>query len=221
MTRHGFIDESGTKDDHEIMTVALLLLDGAFSAQRLHKQLIKALFPQSQKHGRSNDKMSFQLHYSDMTHDQKLTVAEILNKQSIQCYTSCFYHDGTEKSHEQRFAIYTSLIKLCLHDALQIHEHLDVTIAQQNNWQSYKAPLVSTLDEIVAENSARLGFRKAKFAFESAAKPGVQLADFYAGATRANLLKFRDPSLGAPFDLLQEQIREIKVHGEITSKAKG
>ncbi len=221
MLKHSYIDESGTKDHQEITTVALLLLDGAFSAQRLHKQIIKALFPQSTKPGRKNDKMSFQLHYSDMTHDQKLTVAEILSKQSIECYTSCFYHDGSEKLHEQRFEIYSSLIRLCLHDALQIHEHLDVIIAQQSNWQTYRGPLLVTLDEIVAENSARLGFRKAKFAFESAAKPGVQLADFYAGATRGNLLNFRDASLGAPFDLIQGQIREIRVHGEINSKAKG
>lgn len=222
MTRHGFIDESGTKDDHEIMTVALILFDGAFTAQKLHKSLIQELFANHTKNSTKRDRRNSGLHYTDMSNSQRLAAAEILGKQSIQCFTSCFYHDGAEKSHEQRFEIYTSLIKLCLNDALEIHEHLDLTIAQQSNWMTYKAPLTRDLNEIVSEKSARLGFRTAKFGFESAAKAGIQLADFYAGTTRGHLLRHMDSTLGAPFDLVEHQIRDIKIHGaDIASKAKG
>lgn len=201
------------------MTVALILFEGAFVAQKVHKLLMKELFP---NHDKKKNKPSG-LHYADMAdNSQKLVAAEILGKQSIHCFSSCFYHDGSEKSHEQRFEIYTALIKICLNDALDIHEHLDVTIAQQGNWMSYGGPLTNELNAVVAEKSARLGFRKVNFSFESAAKAGIQLADFYAGSTRGHLLKHRDSALGTPFELVEHQIRDIKIHSvDITTKAKG
>lgn len=214
MTLFGYIDESGTKDDQEIMTVALVLFDGAYVAHRLHKELVKQLLP---------NKKNSSLHYADITDKNlKLSVAEVLAMQSVQCFTACFYHDGTEKSHNERFDIYTSLIKLCLADALEIHEHLDVSIAQQGGWNTYSGALTNELNEIVCEKSARFGFRKATFSFKPAAKPGIQFADFYAGATRGHLLKHRDLTLGAPFDLVAHQIREIRTYNfDFSAKAKG
>ena len=224
MQHYAYIDESGTKDDQEIMTVALVLFEGAFIAHKVHKLLTRELFPNCSKPDKKRKKPSG-LHYADMNdknQNQRLSAGEILAKQSIQCFASCFYHDGTEKSHEQRFEIYTSLIKICLKDALDFHQHLDVTIAQQGNWESYEGPLTNQLDAIVAEQSARLGFRKASFGFESAAKPGIQIADFYAGSIRGHLLKHKDSSLGASFELIEHQVRDIKIHGvDLTAKAKG
>jgi hypothetical protein len=220
MQKHSYIDESGTKDNQEVMAVALILLDGAFAAQRLHNQLIHELFPQSRKLAKmehANPRVG--LHYIDMNMSQKLTVAGILGGQSIQCFTGCFYHDGQEKSHQQRFEIYTSLIKYCLADALESHVHLDVAIAQQGNWMAYRMPLLSDLNEVVLKSAARLGYRKVKFGMQAASKAGIQLADFYAGATRGHLLSFKDKSLGAPYQLLEHQIREIRIHGgEIPAK---
>ena len=219
MTLYGYIDESGTKDYQEIMTIALVLFDGAFVAHKVHKLLSQKLFPDHNK----AKKKPCELHYADMENiKQKVSAAEILAAQSIQCFTACYYNDGAEKSHQQRFEIYTSMLKLCLADALDIHEQLDVTIAQQGGWKEYATPLTNELNTIVSEKSARHGFRKASFRFESKTKSGIQLADFYAGSTRGHLLKHKDSTLGAPFERIEHQVRDIKIHAvDITAKAKG
>lgn len=43
MPHYGFIDESGTLQEHEVLTVALVVLDGARVADKLHLKVSKSV----------------------------------------------------------------------------------------------------------------------------------------------------------------------------------
>lgn len=49
MSHHGYIDESGTLGHQQIMTVALVVLNGARAADKLHVKLAKATVPNAPK----------------------------------------------------------------------------------------------------------------------------------------------------------------------------
>ena len=219
MTRHSYIDESGTKDDQEVMALALIVLEGGFTAAKIHKHLIGSLNPKYLDSKKVGGKLA--LHYADMSKEHKRTSGLILASYSVDCFASYYYHDGSEKTHGERHFIYSNLVKNCVSQALQVYDELEVSIAQQGDWQSYAIDLINELQGVVSTLSRRYQFKKAKFDFLSAAKPGIQLADYYVGAVRGHLLKHSDESLGTAFDLIQHQVRELQMESEdLASKAK-
>ena len=46
MTEYGYVDESGTKDDQEIMTVGLVLFEGQFTARKIQKNVLQNVYPE-------------------------------------------------------------------------------------------------------------------------------------------------------------------------------
>jgi hypothetical protein len=75
MTKHCFIDESGTMDHQGVMSVALITLEGVNSAQRLHDQIMTALdsgYLARVKLLKKERKSTHwpRLHYADMSSEQ-------------------------------------------------------------------------------------------------------------------------------------------------------
>ncbi|MBP6744253.1 MAG: DUF3800 domain-containing protein [Candidatus Obscuribacterales bacterium] len=218
MTNYGYIDESGTKDDQEVMTVALIVLEGRFTANNIHKQVLASVYPKhaANKHDKSQNKPS--LHYAHMKKEHLRSSGKILANNNIDCFASCIYHDGSEKPHAERHRIYSKLIANCVFQAIEVFDDLIINIAQQGNWQTYRVDLVNSLQLLISNVSQRGAYKKAKFEFQSAAKPGIQLADFYAGATRGHLLRHKDASLSDAYDLIAKQVRDIKIETSDQSK---
>jgi len=220
MTHHAYIDESGTLDHQEVMTVAMVVLEGSFSAQSIHKEAALKVNPRWFEKSRRALKVHF--HYADMLKEHKLSVGGVFGKKRIDCFTSCFYHDGNLKSSSERFGIYTQLIKSCLIQGYEIYDDLTILIERQGGWDSYKAALVSELNTIPEQFTKRGRFCTGKFELKSGTKPGLQLADFYAGATRDFLLAHKDSSLADAYELIKHQVREIKIESyEHSAKSKG
>jgi len=209
--RFGYIDESGTRDYQKVMTVALIVLEGKFSANKIHHEALNSLVPHRTRPETNTQFLASGMHYCDMSKKQRSLVGLVLSRHPIECFISCHYHETNETSHAARFSIYTKLLITCLEEALKTHRDLVVTIGQQGGWSGYCTPLIKDLQNVVTAASGQRGFRKAKFALQSAAKPGIQLADFYAGATRDHLLTSRGGRSTTPYDLIAHQVKEIKV----------
>jgi len=144
-----------------------------------------------------------QLHFTDMTIEQRQIVAECLAKAKVTVFTA-HHHHKTDKTHPERFAIYTELVKICLNSAFTEHKELVVGIGKQGGWQKYEPEFIAKLRK-VPENYGE--FREASFDLLSAARPGIQLADFYVGTVRASVMDERS----FIYDFVQEQVicREI------------
>jgi hypothetical protein len=206
--KYGFIDESGTMDDQEIMTVGLIILDGQFASRKIQTSILKALYPKrfaEKKSKRGADK-SLMLHYFELEPAQKADVARILAEHNITCHCSYYYHDGKVKTHEERSAIYRSMVRACILSALESHEELDICVARQGAGPEQKSEFLAEL-RLIPDN-CRKKYRKVKFSLGTNAHEGVQLADFYVGATRdyfrSSLLQ--DGTLATAYQIIEPQV---------------
>lgn len=192
--------------DHQgVMSVAMVVLEGANSAQKLHDHVMKDLNPkyiQLLKQLKKEHKRLPSLHFADMTVEQKLVIGGRLAASNVTVLTAHHRHQG-DKSHTERFAIYGELIKICVRKAFENHKELVIGVAKQGGWQKYEQDFCATL-RLIPEDFIKQGhFRKAEFDLLSAAKAGIQLADFYVGAVRDYIM---DESATVPFDLVREQV---------------
>lgn len=208
MPPHAYIDESGTMDRQGVMSIAMVILEGANSAQRLHDQVMKALDPKyldlirQLKKERKAANFWPQLHFADMSSDQKRIVGKRLAQAKVTVFTAHHVHDG-DKVHSQRFGIYTELIKTCVLCALEQYDEIKIHIGKQGGWQNYEQNFCAELRELPEQFIQSGKFRKATFELLSATKPGIQLADFYAGAVRDFVM---DEASLMPFDFVREQV---------------
>jgi hypothetical protein len=86
--------------------------------------------------------------------------------------------------HDERFSIYKQLVKIVITAAFQKHQEIEIAVAKQGGWQDYERELLTELKQIPKEMSQEGNFRKGEIYLTSAAKAGVQLADFYVGCIR-------------------------------------
>ena len=207
MVNHAYIDESGTLDHQGVMTVAMIVLEGARSAQKLHDHVMKALHPKylqikKMRNERSHDKYLPYLHFADMSSDQKRAAARRLAQAKVTVVTAHYRHHG-DKTHTERFTIYTNLVKICIRKALQEYRELTIGIAKQGGWQKYERDFYAQLRALTEGFDSKSDYRKADFELLSASNPGIQLADFYVGALRAYVMH---ESACMPFDPIIEQV---------------
>lgn len=192
--------------DHQgVMSVAMVILEGANSAQRLHDHVMTALNPkysQLVKQLKKDRKPLPGLHYADMSAEYKRIVAGRLSEAKVTVLTAHHRHQS-DKSHSERFSIYGELIKTCVRTAFETHGELIVGVAKQGGWQKYEQDFCASLRLLPDEFTKQGNYRKAEFKLLSAAKPGIQLADFYVGAVREFTM---DESVTVPFDLIREQV---------------
>jgi len=187
MVHHAYIDESGTMDHQGVMTVAAVVFDGAKSAEKLFIQVMRKLNPDYLKLRTQFKKPCHKpprLHFTDLSDAQKESISELLAEANATVFSASYWHDSSHKSHIQRFGIYKELVKLVTYQALLGHERIDFAIAKQGGWQKYEREFLADLDLISVEFNRNGVYRKADFYLLSAAKPGIQISDFYVGAVR-------------------------------------
>lgn len=145
------------------------------------------------------------LHYFELEKAQRAAAAAILAAQNITYYCSYYYHDGNEKTHEERAAIYRSMVKSCILSALGDHEEMNISIAVQGAAPAQRSEFLSELKLVAAGYRE---YRKVKFSFAGNADEGVQLADFYVGATRDYFRSalLGDNRLAIPYGIIEFQV---------------
>jgi hypothetical protein len=221
MPHYAYIDESGTLDHQEVMLVALVVFEGKNSAEKIHLSALKRAFPESAQKNkdRTNKRQpKLQLHYAELANDRRIAAALSFAQSKIACYASSYWHDGNSKRHKTRFAIYTELVKSCIYRSLEHHDELEVLIAQQGGASYYKRNFLTELRSVPEEYRKDGRFKKAKFELAGTV-PGVQIADFYAGATRDFLLSQNNVRRKQVYDLLEKQVLCIETIGyELPSK---
>lgn len=209
--------------DHQgLMSVAMIVLEGANSAQKLHDHVMTALNPKyiqlvkQMKQLRKPASVKPHLHFADMTSDQKRTVAGRLAQAKITVFTAHHWHQG-DKTHPERFDTYTELVKICIRKALEDHKELVISIGKQGGWQKYERDFCTQLRTLTEQFTRAGNYRKVDIELLSAVKPGIQLADFYVGAVREFTM---DEKALMPFDLVREQIvtREIYTAAPVESE---
>lgn len=212
MVKHVFIDESGTRENQELMTVAAVVFEGANSADRLHLSAMKVLNPkylELVKELKKQRKELPSMHYIDMSDAQKREVGERLAQAQITVYSASFWYDPENKyEHNERFNVYKQLVTKVIEDAFKQHKELSIAIAKQGGWKEHGAAFLRELKSI-PENYRRQhsDYREGEFYLLSAAKSGIQLADFYVGSIRDS---HRD--IHTSHDKIKHQVKTYAVH---------
>ena len=187
MVHHAFIDESGTREHQGIMTVAAVVLDGAKAAAKLHESVMKELNPKYLELVKERKKQRRKLpsmHFADMSEDAKSKASAHLAKANVSVFSASFWYDQSEMDHDERFSIYKQLVKIVITQAFNKHENIEIAIAKQGGWQQYEREFLAEVKQIPQGFMEQNKFCKGNAYLVSAAKPGIQLADFYVGCIR-------------------------------------
>jgi hypothetical protein len=205
MAYHAYIDESGTMEDQIIMTVAMVVLEGARSGQRLHRRAAEKLFPIPKIRAKSQREEWFAkvaLHYADMKHSEKLMTAEVFGRSALKMFVAHHAHDERTKDHAFKFSIYRNLVCQVLSASFNHYDDLEISVAKQGGWQDYERDFINELRAL----SEHLPGHKTKIRLSSAAKHGIQIADFYAGVSRDYLLADSPATSTSHYELVRHQI---------------
>lgn len=208
--KYAYIDESGTREYQQVMTVSLVVLEGRRTAEKLHEKVMCTLFEDYLEKRRLFKKKAIHrlpnLHYAEMSRTDRERVGAKLAASSISAYVSYYWHDGKATEHEQRFEIYTSLVKETILLATKDHNELSVTVAQQGGWQGYERQFEQQLKALEYDDSNGKMYRRLAVELHPARHPGIQLSDFYAGVSRDFILNpDNEPHLAA-FRAVEAQI---------------
>lgn len=198
MPHFAYIEESGTKAEHEVMSVSLVVLTSQYAHIKLQKKLLKGIYPnydQRVKTAKGAGKKRPDIHFTDLKSDLRLAAAKILAVENdISVITCVHYHNGY-KNHTERQELYITMVKSVVTSAIERYADLELFIAFISAFKgesSYQTSLRQDLEKIRNELNERHGFRKLKIEFPTAKMAGVQIADFYAGALREELLNQRE-----------------------------
>ncbi len=210
MPSYGYVDESGTKDDQQCMTVVLVVFAGAHTAEHLNLQIARELYPERFKKSKTKSYSKMNIHYADLDHSQKSLVSNLLSQAKVSVFASTYRHQG-RKNHQEYFSIYERLVHQTVESALKEHKELVVTIGKQGGWQTYQKSFLASLKDVTKKFATKRNFAKAKFILDSVINPGIQLADFYAGALRENILSNENKKYSSSsYELLTNQYRAIE-----------
>jgi len=187
MPHHAYIDESGTREHQGIMTVAAVVFEGANSAAKLHESVMKELNPryfELVKEAKRQRRKLPSMHYVDLSDVHKSRAGARLAKANVSVFSASFWYESTTMEHDERFAIYGQLVKTVITSAFERFQEIEIAIAKQGGWQDYGRAFLADLKEIPKEFSQNGHYRKGEIYLASAAKAGIQLADFYVGCIR-------------------------------------
>ncbi len=226
MTKYAYVDESGTREYQKVMTVSLVVVEGRRSAEKLHERIMCMLFDDYLERRRLFKKKAIHklpyLHYAEMSRSDRERIAKKLGAAIVSTYVTYYWHDGSATAHEQRFEIYTNLVKEAILLATNHHNELSVTVAQQGGWQGYERQFEAELKALEYDDSKGQVYRKLSVALEPARHPGIQLSDFYAGVCRDFILNPDNEPLLVPYRLIEGQVMlELSSFIQVASKEKG
>ena len=209
MAKHCFVDESGTVAHQEIMTVALVMLEGGRTAEKLHPKLTKLAFRKPKLRGLKELERWYEtreLHFINLSDAEKLAIGQELAKANIKAFVGYCRHTDESSEHEHRHLMYTELLKKTIHKAYEVEEDLVISIGKQGGSDIYGPPLLRALREIPQVLSAGGTYRRGNFFLASPSKQGQQISDFYASASWHYLQSGGDANRSGAFDLIKHQL---------------
>jgi hypothetical protein len=210
MPIYGYIDESGTLIEHQVMTVSLVLIDGRKTADKIGERILGELHPHLASNKRELNKKN--LHFADMQEGAQVTVANHLAQEKICGVVSSHFHIAESERHEDLFSRYTRMLQLVLYKGLELTSGpFELVIAEQGSPETYKTRLFGDLDDTVFLFRSRSGqYRDVNYHLKSArTMRGLQLADFYAGTVRKMWiegLNGQEARMSAPYSQLTHQL---------------
>lgn len=209
MTVYGYIDEAGTKFDQSVMTVCLVVLEGVHSHTKIHREVMKGIYPNYEarvKSAKGAETKRPGIKYTEMDKRSRLDAANIFSAKTVSVITSIHYHEGCSTTYDEFYLRYRNMIKAVVADAIERYDDLDLTIATISgpNWD-YQTSLSEEIEVIRAILHCRLGFRKVTLRFAAATVAGIQIADYYAGARREALLPVDEDKKSRAYDKIQKQ----------------
>lgn len=211
MPHFAYIEESGTKTEHEVMSVALVVLDSQYAHTKLQRKVLQGIFPnycQRVKSAKGTGQKKPAIHFTDLENQLRFNAAKILAAENNVSVISCIHYHNNYKNHQERQALYMAMVKSVAKSAIERYENIELFIAFISAFKgqtTYQLPLRSELEALRSEIADRHGFRKLKIEFPTAKMPGVQLADFYAGALREHLLHRPDCGKSGAFKFIEHQ----------------
>jgi hypothetical protein len=155
------------------------------------------------------------LHFTDLSEAQKIAVGKRLAKANVTVFSAHYWYVSTTMSHGGRFSIYKDLVKMVINSAFKMHDDVQFGIGKQGGWQKYEREFLAELKRIPKEFNSNGNYRKGEFALLSAAKPGIQLADFYVGTVRDYHLGFL-----MPHEYIKQQILCYQIYDNQVSEQK-
>lgn len=160
MPHHAYIDESGTRENQEVMTVAAVVFDGANSAARLHESVMQALNPRYMELAKEAKKQRRQLplmHFVNLSGAHRSTAGAHLANANVSVFSASFWYESPEMSHAERFSVYTKLVKMVITAAFGRFSEIEIGIAKQGGWQHYEQEFLIELKQIPKELSQQGG----------------------------------------------------------------
>ena len=210
MTVHGYIDESGTMPKDEVMAIALVLCSGRNKADRIHYRTAQKLYPEQASKPRIIDAVD--MHFCKMSEDFIEITATSLREEPIKAFVSYRYHDEETSHFAGLMKQYVFMAKQAIYQALvTADEDLEIILGAMGQKPKYEKALCAEIESVSKLYAQRHKgkFRKVSCSVASARVKGIQLADFYAGATRRmviSLEKGAEKGSSAPFNHLESQI---------------
>lgn len=212
MTKYAYIDESGTMPEDLIMTVALVVIDSQRMATKIHSEIIKALHPDSRMKGKKRLQEWYEqqeVHFADMTAPKRLLAGEILGQSNLKVYIASAAHSHKSQKHSYRFEVYTNLVKATINAAFMDFDQLTINIGRQGGSAKYGPSLIRELKLIPMQFREYKLFKKAKIFLAPAKNHGIQLADFYASASRNYLLSKKLLVSASPYTKIAHQVMQF------------
>lgn len=210
MTIHGYIDESGTMAKDEVLAIGLVLCSGRNKADRIHFKTAQKLYPEHASKPKIID--AFDMHFCKMSEDFIETSATTLRHEPIRAFVSYRYHDEETTNFAGFMKQYTLMAKQVIYQALiTTDEDLEIVLGEMGQKPKYEKALCTEIESVSKLYSHRHQgkFRKVSCTVASAKVKGIQLADFYAGATRRMIMSLErgtERGSSAPFNHLENQI---------------
>ncbi len=211
MTKYAYIDESGTQAEHKIMTVSMVICDGRRVAGRVHARILGGMYRHKGLNLKALSKK--QLHFADMSEQHRNSVARQLSRESINAVITSYWHQSDRDAHDVIFAHYTRMTQILIYRVLELTTgKLVIIVAQQGGWENYQQSFITKIKQAAELYSKRNQnvFRKVEYYVKPAnTVPGLQLADFYAGAVRKmflDCLNGLESHLSDPYRQIQHQI---------------
>ncbi len=207
----------------EIMTVALVMLEGVRTAEKLHPRLTKLAFRAPKARGLKELERWYEtlvLHFINLSDREKLAIGRELATANIKAVVGYCRHTSESEDHEHRHLMYTELLKKTISTAYENEEDLVVSIGKQGGSDIYGPPLLSTLREIPQTFTSGGTYRRGDFFLASPSKQGEQISDFYASASWHYLQSGGDASRSGAFELIKNQIslEEISLVKELAKE---
>lgn len=194
----------------KLLAVGLVLCSGKRMAEKIHFKIAQRLFPALLEKPKSLS--AFDLHFCKMSEAFIEQTAFILKDEPIHAFVSYRYHEDETDNFARLMQYYIAMTRQVIYQALEhTSEDLEIVLGEMGQKKKFEKALCVEIESVADLFSARNNgiYRRVSCSIVSARVKGIQLSDFYTGATRRMILQQdSEPGSGSrkSFDHLEKQI---------------